>query len=222
MGIKSGPRIVKEGLVLDIDAAVSRSYSGSGLTAYGLVGGIGGTLVNGTGFGTTNNGYFIFDGTNDYANCGNNSSLSLSSFTASAWVYPRDLSSRRNILSKEQSANWVLAVGEVANKVTFWINNSIWVQQDSISNIGLNSWTHILVTYDNTTKKIYINGIFDSEQNASNIVLNSSTPLLISNNASNFTTYFFNGNISQVQIYNRVLTAQEILQNYNATKGRYR
>ena len=50
MGIKAGPRIVKDGLILDVDAAVSRSYSGNGLTANGLIGGIGGTLVNGVGW----------------------------------------------------------------------------------------------------------------------------------------------------------------------------
>ena len=66
MGVKAGPRIVQNGLILDVDAAVSRSYSGTGLTANGLVGGIGGTLVNGVGFGTTNNGFFTFDGSNDF------------------------------------------------------------------------------------------------------------------------------------------------------------
>ena len=71
MGVKAGPRIVKDGLIMYLDAANTRSYSGSGLTANGLIGGIGGTLANGTGFGTTNNGFFIFDGTNDYIDCGN-------------------------------------------------------------------------------------------------------------------------------------------------------
>ena len=67
MGIKVGPKIVKDGLVFHLDAANTRCYSGSGLTAYELkTGGIGGTFVNGTGFGTTNLGYFIFDGTNDF------------------------------------------------------------------------------------------------------------------------------------------------------------
>jgi len=86
MGVKSGPRIVKDGLVFDIDAAVIRSYSGSGLTANGLVAGLGATLVNGVGFGSTNNGYFIFDGSNDYINAGNDTSIQISSGTISAWA----------------------------------------------------------------------------------------------------------------------------------------
>jgi hypothetical protein len=67
MGTKYNPRVVTNGLVYYIDAANPRSYSGSGNTAYELqLSGIGGTLVNGVGFSSANNGSFIFDGTNDY------------------------------------------------------------------------------------------------------------------------------------------------------------
>jgi hypothetical protein len=84
MGVKSGPRIVTNGLIFDLDAAVSRSYSGTGLTANGLIGGIGGTLVNGVGFTSSNNGSFIFDGSNDYIV----SNIDLRrDFSLSCWVY---------------------------------------------------------------------------------------------------------------------------------------
>ena len=131
MGVKVGPRIIQNGLILDVDAAVPRSYSGTGLTANGLIGGIGGTLVNGTGFGTTNNGFFIFDGT-------------------TAYLY----------------VNGILATSEAKS----W---------DTVNN--------------NTT---YLGRQVDNGQ-------------------------YWNGHISQAQLYNRALTAQEILQNYNATKMRY-
>ena len=55
MGTKYNPSIVRDGLVYYLDAANTRSYSGSGSTAYELkLSGIGGTLVNGTGFSTAN------------------------------------------------------------------------------------------------------------------------------------------------------------------------
>jgi len=81
MGTKYNPSIVRDGLVYYIDAANTRSYSGSGNTINGLVGGIGGTLVNGVGFTATNNGSFIFDGTNDYIDLGDKFDMGLSSFT---------------------------------------------------------------------------------------------------------------------------------------------
>ena len=67
MAIESGPRIVTNGLIYDLDGAVLRSYSGSGLTVYDAeTSAIGGTLVNGVTYSSNNNGYFVFDGTNDY------------------------------------------------------------------------------------------------------------------------------------------------------------
>jgi len=48
MAIEAGPRIVTNGLIYDLDGAVSRSYSGAGLTVYDAeTSAIGGTLVNG-------------------------------------------------------------------------------------------------------------------------------------------------------------------------------
>ena len=70
MGIDIGPIEVTDGLIVHLDAGNTRSYSGTGFTIYGLVGGIGGTLINGASFGSTNVKYFIFDGTNDYINFG--------------------------------------------------------------------------------------------------------------------------------------------------------
>ena len=59
MGISAGPNGIPDGLVFELDAANSRSYIGTGLTANGLVSGVSGTLVNGVGFGSTSNGFFI-------------------------------------------------------------------------------------------------------------------------------------------------------------------
>ena len=71
MGVKSGPRIVTNGLIFDLDAAVLRSYSGSGNTSISLIGDIVGSLNNSVGFGNTNNGYFIFNDPTDWISTGN-------------------------------------------------------------------------------------------------------------------------------------------------------
>ena len=68
MGLKHHPRVVTDGLLICVDPANISSYSGTGLTARGLVSGIGSTLVNGIGFSSSNSGTFILDGTNDYIN----------------------------------------------------------------------------------------------------------------------------------------------------------
>ena len=66
MGTKYNPRINSNGLTVYLDAANTRSYAGSGFTVNPLVGGIGGTLVNGIGFSSQNNGSFFYDGSDDY------------------------------------------------------------------------------------------------------------------------------------------------------------
>ena len=65
MGIAYNTSIVTDGLVFALDAANSRSYSGSGNTANSLTSTFLATLTNGVGFGTTVTNYFIFDGVDD-------------------------------------------------------------------------------------------------------------------------------------------------------------
>jgi hypothetical protein len=68
-------------------------------------------------------------------------------------------------------------------------------------------------------KSIYVNGNLIGSVNSSDSYDTPDTTLFIGGNKGGLE--FMNGNISQVQIYNRALSQQEIIQNYNATKGRY-
>ncbi len=216
MGIKAGPRIVQNGLILDVDAAVSRSYSGTGLTANGLIGGIGGTLVNGTGFGTTNNGFFIFDGSNDYINFGNSSTLQQTSGTISAWVKTSAPGSiYRGIIAKQGAYG------------LFYLNNVLiaydWAADAARStgiDIADNTWKNVVLTYQSGISNgtfIYLNGV---SVLTTTITIQSQVANLFGGAEAN-ASQFSSCQISSFNMYNRALTAQEVLQNYNATKGRF-
>ena len=216
MGVKAGPRIVQNGLILDVDATVSRSYSGTGLTANGLVGGIGGTLVNGVGFGTTNNGFFTFDGSNDYINFGNSSTLQQSSGTLSVWAKASSPGgSYRGIIAKQGSYGLFYVTGQL------WIYD--WgadLGRSTGIDIADNTWKNLVLTYQSGVSNgtfIYLNGV--SVLTTTITVLNQINNLFggAEANASQFAAC----QISSFNMYNRALTAQEVLQNYNATKGRY-
>jgi hypothetical protein len=217
MGVKVGPRIIQNGLILDVDAAVPRSYSGTGLTANGLIGGIGGTLVNGTGFGTTNNGFFIFDGSNDYINFGNSSTLQQTSGTISAWAKTSAPGgSYRGIIAKQGAYGLFYVAGQL------WIYD--WGADFGRStgiDISDNTWKNVVMTYQSGVSNgtiIYLNGV--SVLTTTITVLNQTANLFggAEANASQYAAC----QISSFNMYNRVLTAQEVLQNYNTTKGRFR
>jgi hypothetical protein len=217
MGVKSGPRIVTNGLIFDLDAAVSRSYSGTGLTANGLIGGIGGTLVNGVGFSSANNGSFFFDGTNDYIVSPSDSSYAFGAndFTISAWFKSSDKSRYSNIFNLYENNNFGIEFYSNVTNGYFrtWVGSTLLVGDIDITN---NTWNHVCLRRLSGTITQFVNGI----QNLSTTAT-SSIPLNILKIGSIINQYYCLGNISQVQLYNRSLTAQEILQNYNATKGRY-
>jgi hypothetical protein len=213
MGVKSGPRIVKEGLILDIDAAVSRSYSGTGLTANGLIGGIGGTLVNGVGFGTTNNGYFIFDGSNDYINAGNDARIQISSGTISAWTRASSPGGGFRGIAAKQYAYGIF----YADSVLASFDWQAAATRSSGINISDGAWKNVALTFSGGNGNLYLNG--SSVSNFTYNISNNLYNLFIGAEAN--AGQYAACDIAQALVYNRALTAQEVLQNYNATKRRY-
>ena len=224
MAIKAGPRIVTNGLIFDIDAAVPRSYSGTGLTANGLVGGIGLTHVNGVGFGTTNNGYFIYDGSDDF------SPFSVSGFgstiTVELWAKIKSFHSTMPFGFFEYDVFTYLG------GIGFNTNNSDvhGISAATVSGLGISStWAHYVfemrtdVSY--TNNKMYINGNIQSlsqllgSESAAKRTFNSGVGRISGYNAN--TSFRIPMDLAIFKFYNRALSPQEILQNYNATKKRY-
>ena len=230
MGLKHHPRVVTNGLVFYVDAANTRSYSGSGITVNGLIGGIGGTLVNGVGFSSVNSGYFSFDGTNDYIDCGNFLD-NPSDFTAIAWQKTSAVTNVQMIVAKlvnySSGAGWAMFVrGDIPTQglsVLLQTDASRWIIYYCSKLVNDNNWHHIAAVITNkVVTALYVDGISYS------ISIGAGSPITTISNSVNVrigrdeaNEYIFSGNISNAQLYNRALTQQEILQNYNATKKRY-
>ncbi len=237
MGLAHSPSIVSDGLVLYLDPANSRSYTGSGVTVNGLVGGTGATLVNGVGFSSANNGYFSFDGTNDYITVSSSPetfSYNRSSFTAAGWTYMTSLPTSYYgvILSKWNTGagndNEFILNTDDGNKFIFAVDFDDSLNPNSQTNdfvlsnttITTNTWYYVVGTFDNGTSKIYINGSL--ENSATSLYTAVKTNANSSLNIGRFgTTYYSYGRRAFVKLYNRALSAAEILQNYNATRKRF-
>lgn len=217
MGIAYNTSQVTDGLVFSIDAANPRSYSGSGITVNSLVSGFGGTLVNGVGFGTTNSGSFIFDGSNDYipyptSNLPYGSSVR----TMSVWLTTSTV---------DLTFGFAIAYGTGTIAQSYFIGRyganlnvgTYGYDYNVTTSAQINTWYHIVAVFDGTNLYGYLNGH-----------LAISGPATANTIASRFNIgrqtndiQYWNGNISQAQIYNRPLSAQEIRQNFNATRKRY-
>ena len=227
--------IVTSGLTFCVDAGYTPSYLRSGTTWTDLsFSGSNGTLTNGPTFDIGNGGSIVFDGVDDYINFGNkNLGLDLSNKSFCAWVkLGTTLLSPTGILDKDfdngpsSYGGWGFWVTS-GRKLWFWNTPNQDIIDNGPSSIGTNVWSHIAITYNASTKtaSFYINGSLNSSASNSNISeVSSGTQTLVIGAArvgqANQSGYV-NGSIASVFAYNRVLSASEILQNYNAQKSRF-
>jgi hypothetical protein len=234
MGISAGPSGVSDGLVFQLDAANLRSYSGSGNTANGLISGIGGTLVNGTGFSSTNNGSFFFDGTNDYIEVSNSNLLTFGTnpFTIDFWLYSTYVHSGgalyRTILSSYDNYNGIYQTyfflglfnnGSTLNNFVSFLNS----QSGNLmlplgANINVNEWTNVTFTRLDNNLVCFKNGVSVSTAVSTNN-FSGTRNARIGGGVEQVNT--FQGSISLMKIYNRALSATEVMQNFNAMRERY-
>jgi hypothetical protein len=210
--------IVTNGLVLDLDAAKRDSYPGSGTTWNDISGNVNnGTLTNGPTFNTGSGGSIVFDGVDDYVDCGSGSSLNISNeITLHAWINGT-YSSNGEYAVIDKGGVTGHHFGIYLKKIILQTNIAY-----KLSNTTLNNgiWYNIVITFDKTNVYFYLNGVIDGVQPLTGGLNAPSSPVLIARYTS-ASPLTFNGLISNTFIYNRSLSASEILQNYNALKSRY-
>lgn len=218
-GSYRGPNIVKDGLILYLDAVSTNSYSNrfDKLTWKDISGKLNNaSILNGT---TYNNNYFSFDGINDIVNCGNNLNLQITKGSISVWFRTSTPGSGyRGIVTKREA--WGL----------FTLNNELiafdWgngVARLTGVNIADGNWRNIVLTFSETTGSpsnnaiVYINTI----PVLTTTVKHTSQIYNCLIGYGNYSTQYIKGDVSNVQIYNTVLNQSEINKNYNQIKKRF-
>ena len=207
--------LVTDGLVLNLDAGDPRSYPGSGTTWTDLSGnGNNGTFGASTAAPTYNNangGSIVFDGTNDYVSLGT-PSIGTGKITVSAWIKITTGGIYQHIVDN-QSPEWHLAI---LNDNRPYFFNGV-VNHNSTLQLSTGVW-YMITGVQGITNDLYINGVL-SQSIESNVNITANTPHI--GRWYNGPSRYFNGNISNVSIYNRALSAAEVAQNYDALKVRY-
>jgi len=216
MALGHAPSIITSGLVFYIDAANPRCYPGSGTDLTDTISGITASLAGGVGFNTSNYGTFTFDGSNDNINFGNSNSVKHFNGTISAWVKTSNAGGGfRGIMAKQNA--WGLFYSDNVLVTYDW---GAGATRSTGVNIADGNWKNVVMTFQSAITngtRIYINGS-----------LSLTTTITWVNDTQNL---YGGAEVSANQyaicsgaifsLYNRVLTASEVLQNYNAARKRF-
>jgi hypothetical protein len=227
------PTLVTAGLVLNLDAGNSSSYSGSGNSWNDLSSSNNGTLTNGPIFNAGNGGSIVFDGIDDVISFGNILNMGLASWTISCWVKFDGGSGLMGIIGKTSYRSY-----EGRYSIYIDNNNLVAFFQPGPSSMIIstpltpyldNKFHHLTLSINRSSMMyLYVDGISVGTpidvSNTSSFNPNSSDKFYIGSYASNDgqnPLYFFKGNIGQAIIYNRAISAQEVTTNFNLFKSRF-
>jgi hypothetical protein len=232
MAFVHSPKIVTDGLVLALDAGNVKSYPGSGTTWLDKSGrGNNGTLINGPTFSSANGGAIVFDGVND--NVQRNALKVGNNFTLGVWGKTNN-AKRSTLIANSYNYNgaastegFLFNIGNAGTDIFLSLGRDLQYRVSQTGIVSANTWFYACATYDGTTIKLYFNGIETSYpiQGGSPFTLTyNSQPFYLGywvNNGNVSSGDLFAGNIGITQVYGHALSASEVLQNYNATKGRF-
>jgi len=224
MSVYAGPNTTQSGLVLHIDPSNPRCYPGSGSTLFDLSGGgNNGTLTNGASVITNRAGRALdFDGTDDFVVVGLPFGPASSGLKAiSLWCYLRSSSTGYLVANYDASSNG-FSVLQNSDRTIGIARTGTTNNVQTVASIALLSWTHLFVEI-NATGVVWINGK-EAARGAMLSELTSTNAVRISGrwvNPNSNSAVLLNAQLDDVRFYNRALSDSEILNNFNATRGRY-
>ena len=217
--------IVTQGLVLNLDAAKTDSYPGTGTTWRDLSGfNNNGTLTNGPTFsGPGKQAAIVFDGVDDYVDCGNILFNDINTVTISIWVNIPSFINSNSIISKGAQgegsnttfAAWIISSSGVRNR---FYNSTGTGSYVDITSLSPNTWYNLTWTYNGSVITSYTNSIIRETASLSGSLKTNTNPIRIGRDRYGNNTAM---TCASTQIYNRALSASEITQNFNALRGRY-
>ena len=242
MGTTSGYITRNQDLIINMDAANSRSYTSGSTTCECLVSTVEGVLENGTSFSPEYKGGWTFDGTNDYLNLGDRVNINpeLDSFTCNVFFKIDPSSNNTNIIASKgnnSSGNigWMIYYHNINEVITVRCNGNDSVSQRAGQYIPINKGQNYMVTMvinrtDNTIKGYLngsnvgwidgnYNGVFTSNSISGFGSITNSDDFLIGERP--FLDLPMIGSIYLFQTYNFALSEAQVYRNFRFFGGRY-
>lgn len=234
MAFVHSPKIVTNGLVLALDAANKLSYPGSGTSWYDISGNANnGTIVNSPTFNNENKGTVVFSNVaNQAISVSDAASLQPSSVTLSAWVYVTQYNPLNDFDGQFPTILWKCYNANSGGNASYGLSLSAGqfprftitpTQLISSTIFPIATWVHLAGVYTvGGSQILYRNAVVDTSTTGPATISHSSQVVSMGTRIFDGTyQYPWNGKIANASIYNRALSATEILQNYNATKTRF-
>ena len=221
--------IVKDGLVLHLDAGVDKSYPNSGTIWRDLSGqGNNGALVNGVGYNSNNGGSLVFDGVDDYVDIGNCTDFFPSGFQShnlsiSIWVKLQSTTNNQIFLGQQNRADERLYISSYNGFWDFGWGAYSWNEGASGTLIpSTTNWSNLIFSVSSGVATLYVNGVASINKTDTAVDLQGKIPIgaYFYQNSPDF-SIVQSSNISNVLFYNRALSSTEILQNFNASRSRF-
>jgi hypothetical protein len=228
-----GAQVERGSSVTDYYSTTSSAKTrGTTWTDLSLGGGNNGTLVNGPTYDSSNGGSISFDDVNDYVRFSrtdlNAGSFAYTNITCNLWVNPGSsqnttASTLNNLITVENT--FEISIGNRSNGFSSLFYASVpWAWYGTESDVLKNdAWNMITFVHATTGRWLYVNGtqVFYRGDTGNLTAGNSSYPYLTLMGRTDGTGSPAGGLLSNVQLYNRALTATEIQKNFNAQRGRF-
>ena len=230
MALHRGPKIITDGLVLCLDAADRKSYSGSGNTWFDRTQYKRNfTLFNSPTYSSSFGGILNFDDTVfEYGTTPNIGSLT--NFSVEAWARTnKSLTGKVTTIVTNQydlvsNLNFSLGTNNAAASynMTFGFFNGAWRNVTGFA-MATNTWYHMIGTYNGSSVILYVNGVAGTPLSYTGTAASGGEIRIARrwDDVANIASNFFSGDIANIRIYNRALTASEVSQNFNATRKRF-
>ena len=224
MALQHSPSIVTNGLVFCMDSGNPRSYPGSGTTWYdATTTGYNATLTNGPVFTSSSaSSYFTFDGVNDLATIPNNTALDTQTPTVEVWV-KTNATSQNGFWFEKGSVNSQYALFQEGTVIQWRLGPLGDLSTTTATYMNTSNWYQVVGTFTSGSRILYINGVQVNSNATTGTLSTNANGMSIGayGGTSGSNAYYYNGALSVCRVYNRVLSAAEVLQNFNALRGRY-
>lgn len=228
--INHHPKIISDGLILHLDAANKKSYTGNASLWTDLTKNKNNlTLFNSPSYDSANGGSVVFNNTTNYGTLPITSTPTGNEITIGVWNYgiTADSITECLIYAADSAGNRIVNIHlPINNSVVYWDCGIVSTSFDRIQTAALNdnqwknSWHYWVFTKNAAvgTMEIYLDGVLNVSGTGKTRVLTTPTSITF---AKHPTGDYMNSKIAKFEIYNKSLTATQILQNYRATKGRF-